>query len=34
MQQTYLVRFQVLTVASMMITAFWDTAPCGLLEGD
>jgi hypothetical protein len=27
-----LVRFQVLTVASMKVTVFWDVAPCSLLE--
>jgi hypothetical protein len=28
------VRFQVLMVASMKITAFWDIAPCSLIEVD
>jgi hypothetical protein len=28
------VRFQVLTVASMKITVFWDIAPCRLVEID
>jgi hypothetical protein len=35
--QTYLielVRFQVLTAASMKMTAFWNTAPCSLVEVD
>jgi hypothetical protein len=26
------VRFQVLTAASMKITVFWDVAPCSLVE--
>jgi hypothetical protein len=26
------VRFQVLTAASMKMTAFWDTAPCGVVS--
>jgi hypothetical protein len=29
-----LVRFQVLTAASMKMTVFWDVAPCSLLEID
>jgi hypothetical protein len=29
-----LVRFQVLTAASMKTTAVWDTAPCSLVEAD
>jgi hypothetical protein len=28
------VRFQVLTAAIMKMTAFWDIAPCSLIEGD
>jgi hypothetical protein len=28
------VRFQVLTQASIMMTAFWDIAPCSLIEID
>jgi hypothetical protein len=28
------VRFQVLTVVSVKMTAFWDTAPCSLIEVD
>jgi hypothetical protein len=28
------VRFQVLTAASMRIRAFWDVAPCSLVEVD
>jgi hypothetical protein len=28
------VRFQVLTAASMKVTAFWDIAPCSLVEVD
>jgi hypothetical protein len=35
LKESYLsVRFQVLTVASMKIRAFWDIAPCGLLGVD
>jgi hypothetical protein len=29
-----LVRFEVLTAASMKMSAFWDVAPCRLLEVD
>jgi hypothetical protein len=28
------VRFQVLTVLSMKMTAFWNAAPCSLMEVD
>jgi hypothetical protein len=28
------VRYQVLTVASMKMTVFWDVAPCGSMEID
>jgi hypothetical protein len=28
------VRFQVLTVVSMKVSAFWDIAPCSLIEVD
>jgi hypothetical protein len=30
-QNVYCVLFQVLTVASMKITTFWDTVPCSLV---
>jgi hypothetical protein len=30
----YLVRFQVLTVASTKMIAFWDVAACSLFEED
>jgi hypothetical protein len=29
-----LMRFQVFTMASMKMTAFWDIAPCSLVEVD
>jgi hypothetical protein len=28
----FLVRFEVLTVVSMKMTAFWDIVPCSLVE--
>jgi hypothetical protein len=31
-ESTYLVRFQVLTAASMNMTVFWDVTPCSLVE--
>jgi hypothetical protein len=31
-QSVYLVRFQVLTVASMKMSVFWDIAPCSLAD--
>jgi hypothetical protein len=30
----FVVRFQVLTATNMMITAFWGSAPCSLVEVD
>jgi hypothetical protein len=30
----YVVRFQLLTVASMKMTVFWDVTPCSLVEID
>jgi hypothetical protein len=32
--EAYLVRFQVLTAASMKVTVSWDVAPCSLAEID
>jgi hypothetical protein len=32
--KVFVVRFQVLAVASMKIGAFWDVAPCSLIRVD